>query len=306
VSTPSKEDTLTSKCNCILTTLEKLNKLQWLSSLTAEVLAMMLSSPESSLLSLPDTDVNVETAELSRTTPTEPKLVIKELTMPMFLTVAELPANSLNAVTALLTTKTAKNAILLPSTLLPDKPADPTADCHTAVMVSLMLAKNVTRESGGKDPAVLVLANLSAETPASNPENNATTELLELAKSMSPSTTTTPPKPLPEPLADSTASGLAAEITSLTTTRNAIREITTTPPLPEVLFCQIPADPIAPNQNAVTELLILFGVTSMPPEPHTEANNVSPLCHPNTANKTAHGTAVTEDSISTKLAITEL
>lgn len=145
---------------------------------------MTLSSPESSLPSLPDSDVSVVTEELNLTTPTEPKLAIKELTMPIFPTVADLTANSPDAVTELLTTRTAKSVILELATLLLDKHADPTVLSHTVVMVLLMLVRNVTRVSGGKDPDALALANLSAEMHASNPENNVTTVLLEWAKSM--------------------------------------------------------------------------------------------------------------------------
>lgn len=145
---------------------------------------MTLSSPESSLPSLPDSDVSVVTEELNLTTPTEPKLAIKELTMPIFPTAADLTANSPDAVTELLTTRTAKSVILELATLLLDKHADPTVLSHTVVMVLLMLVRNVTRVSGGKDPDALALANLSAEMHASNPENNVTTVLLEWAKSM--------------------------------------------------------------------------------------------------------------------------
>jgi len=81
-------------------------------------------------------------------------------------------------------TKTAKNATLVPSTLLPAKPADPTVFSPIAETVLLMLVNDAIRVSGGKVPAVLVRANPNVEMPVFNQVNNATTELPESVKLM--------------------------------------------------------------------------------------------------------------------------
>jgi len=99
VSTPSKEDTLISKCNCILTTLEELNKQLLPFSSTAVELVMTLSSQESSQLSLPDSDANAATAELKFTILMGLNNAIKEQTMPTFLTAADPTANFQDVVT---------------------------------------------------------------------------------------------------------------------------------------------------------------------------------------------------------------
>lgn len=114
------------------------------------------------------------------------------------------------------------------------------------------------------------------------------------------------PKLSLEALADSTVSGLVAETTLPTSMKSAIGVITAMCPPLEEHFCPAFADPTAQDQDAVTVLSILSGVTSTQLEPNSEVNNANLPCLPNTANKTAHGTVVTEDSTSTKLAITEL
>jgi len=184
VSTPSKANTLTSKCNCILTTLEELNKLLWPFSTTAEVLAMTASLPKSFLLFLPDTDANVEMEELRPTTLMEQNNATKEPITPMLLTAADPTAKCQFAAMLLPTTRTERSATLEQKTSLPDNLADLAADFHIVVMVLSMLERNATRVSGGRVPDALGPANLNAETNAFNQESNATTVLLELARSM--------------------------------------------------------------------------------------------------------------------------